>query len=64
MTDHRKNCPLMISGGNHHISGLCIESDCAWWLPFAGDCAIPVAAGILADSTICNNIFDGDKEKN
>ena len=51
MAEHGKYCPIMVAGANTHVS-LCIGKDCAWWLPYANDCALPVVAGILADSTI------------
>lgn len=47
-----KLCPMK------QLNGYCIGELCAWWLKFAKECAVPVAAGILADSTICRNIFD------
>ena len=40
----RKFCPMLKED--------CIEEQCAWWLDFAKGCALPVATGILADSTI------------
>lgn len=63
MIEHGKYCPIMVAGGNTQISGVCIGKDCAWWLPFADDCAIPVIAGIMADSTICQNVFELRKER-
>ena len=51
MDEHGKYCPIMVAGCNTHVSQ-CIGKDCAWWLPYANDCALPVVAGILADSTI------------
>lgn len=39
-----KFCPMLKES--------CIKEQCAWWLSFANDCALPVATGILADSTI------------
>lgn len=51
-----KVCPIFIAGSNNFV-GRCIGEDCGWWLTFAEDCAIPVIAGVLADSTICTNVF-------
>lgn len=48
-------CPLM--------KRECVGSLCAWWLSFAKSCAVTTIAGILADSTICNNVWPGG-EKN
>ena len=42
----------------------CIGKDCTWWLPYANDCALPVVAGILADSTICQNAFETEEPDN
>lgn len=53
MADEKKVCPLLIN----QPSALCIKEKCAWWLGFANDCAIPTAAGILADSTVCQNTW-------
>lgn len=39
-----KTCPIT---GN-----LCQGKSCAWWCRFAEDCAVPLIAGILADSEI------------
>lgn len=47
------NTGRMVAGGNQ-----CIGKDCAWWLPYANGCALPVVAEILADSTICQNVFE------
>ena len=44
MAEHGKYCPIMVAGGNTHVSQ-CIGKDCAWWLPYANDCALPVVAG-------------------
>lgn len=53
-----KLCPMK------RLNGYCIGERCAWWLEFAKECAVPVAAGILADSTICRNVFDeAEREK-
>ena len=51
--DEAKKCP---------ISGECRKKACMWWLDFADDCAIPTIAGILADSSICKNGFNGSEE--
>lgn len=57
MPEHGKYCPIMVAGCNTHVSQ-CIGKDCAWWIPYANDCALPVVAAILADSTICQNVFE------
>lgn len=57
MPEHGKYCPIMVAGANTHVSE-CIGKDCAWWIPYANDCALPVVAAILADSTICQNVFE------
>ena len=57
MPEHGKYCPIMVAGANTHVSE-CIGKDCAWWIPYANDCAMPVVAEILADSTICQNVFE------
>lgn len=56
-TTNLKPCPLMIAAPNIP-SAMCIGSDCAWWCGFANDCAIPLLAGMFADSEICRNIFE------
>ena len=61
MAEHGRYCPIMVAGGNRHLNGECIGKDCAWFLPFANDCAIPTIAGMFADSTICQNVFDSNE---
>lgn len=53
-----KICPLLLGRGYNHD---CKGGSCAWWCEFAKDCSIPVVAGILADSSICQNIFDAKR---
>ena len=51
----------MVAGANECVA-TCIRKDCAWWCDFADSCAIPLFAGMFADSDICRNIFDkGEK---
>lgn len=57
----RKACPLFISGSVPQAR--CIGTDCAFWCGFSEDCAITTIAGILADSTICRNIFEYHQEE-
>lgn len=57
MPEHGKYCPIMVAGANEYVSE-CTGKDCVWWLPYANDCAMPVVAEILADSTICQNVFE------
>lgn len=70
MDKHRKYCPILVAGGDRSLLGVCMGKNCTWFLPFADDCAFPVVAGILADSTICQNIFgqgtnnDNHKDEN
>ena len=63
MPEHGKYCPIMVAGANTLVSQ-CIGKDCAWWIPYANDCALPVVAGILADSTICQNVFETESDEN
>lgn len=60
MTEEPKVCPILLAGSNRFDSH-CIGKDCVWFLNFTNDCAVPVTAGILADSTICQNIFKVEK---
>lgn len=54
-------CPIMVAGANEYVSE-CIRKECAWWCDFADSCAIPLLAGMFADSDICRNIFEeGEK---
>lgn len=39
----------------------CTEAECAWWCGFAKDCAVPLLAGMFAESDACNTKFGGDK---
>ena len=49
-----KTCPIRVTNLPHsERSG----ESCAWWCEFAQECAVPLVAGVLADSTICQNIF-------
>lgn len=47
-----KVCPMLIG---KKANPLCIGEYCAWWCKFAEDCSVPLIAGILADSSICQN---------
>lgn len=44
-----KICPV-ISTDDYY---LCKGEKCAWWCSFANDCAVPLLAGMFADSDIC-----------
>lgn len=44
-----KICPL--------THALCKEAHCAWWCGFAQDCAVPLLAGMFADSDVCQTRF-------
>lgn len=37
--------------------------DCAWWCEFGRECAVPLLAGMFADSDICRNVFDWDGDE-
>ena len=60
-TRYGRYCPIIVAGGDMHLNGECIRKDCAWFLPFANDCAIHTIAGMFADSTICQNVFDSNE---
>lgn len=49
-------CPIMTGGGNQFVAS-CIKEDCAWWCDWGGSCAIPLLAGMFADSSVCNTLF-------
>ena len=54
-----KICPIFATGASNDISvGYCIRQDCAWWAEWDNDCSIPLIAGMFADSTICQNVFE------
>lgn len=59
-----KFCPLMVSGGNMHINRRCIGADCSWWCKWASDCSVPLLAGMFADSTVCQSIFENIEDSN
>lgn len=46
-----KLCPLL-------RNQKCMENSCAFWCEFAKDCSVPLLAGMFADSSVCNTIFD------
>lgn len=48
--EEKKTCPM--SGK------LCNTHFCAWWCDWAQDCAVPLLAGMFADSEICKNVFN------
>lgn len=41
-------------------SAKCTGTECAWWCGFAQDCAVPLLAGMFADSEICRTKFGGE----
>lgn len=53
---NEKVCPFIPAGGNLSV---CLEERCALFCHYSGECAIVTAADILADSTICQNVFPG-----
>ena len=48
-----KLCPM--------TGATCTETACAWWCSFAQDCAVPLIAGILADSDLCKTVWEAQK---
>lgn len=54
-TSKGKICPIL-SGPSTDWED-CRESKCAWWCGFAQDCAVPLLAGMFADSKSCNIEF-------
>lgn len=50
-TSKNKICPLLKDRD-------CIENSCAFWCDFAQDCSVPLLAGMFADSSVCNTVFD------
>lgn len=54
----KKLCPLIDNGRS-----FCRKSECEWYLPFCGECAVVAAACILADSSICQNSFVNTDEQ-
>lgn len=52
----KKVCPIRYSGQG--LGCMCLGEDCAWWQGFAKECAVSLMAGILADSTICRNVWE------
>nr|DAJ22342.1 MAG TPA: hypothetical protein [Myoviridae sp. ct6nn14] len=60
MSNQIKVCPMKFGGerqGVYAQDPCCNMEKCAWWCAFTKDCSIPVIAGILADSTICQNTW-------
>ena len=57
MSKEEKICPILKIGENRYVNN-CMKEQCEWWIPFAHQCAVTLVAGILADSTICQNVFD------
>lgn len=39
----------------------CKAEKCGWWCGWAKDCAVPLLAGMFADSEICRNVWEGQK---
>lgn len=56
----KKICPIRYAGQG--LGCGCLGEDCAWWQDFAKECAVSVMAGILADSTICQNVWEGEND--
>ena len=51
---NEKTCPIK--------NNACIKDKCMWWCNFANDCSIPLLAGMFADSSVCNNVFETIEE--
>lgn len=49
-----KICPL--------TRGKCTGDLCAWWCAFAKDCAVPLLACIMADSSVCQNVWEKEDQ--
>lgn len=54
-TGKEKFCPVISTDGYCKCRG----AECAWWCGFALDCAVPLLAGMFADSEICRTKFGG-----
>lgn len=39
----------------------CIEGKRGWWFGWDTDCAVPLLAGMFADSEICWNVWEEQK---
>lgn len=53
-----KLCPFKFNGKQGQEK--CQGEMCAFWCEFAHECAVPLLAGMFADSTICQNVFKGE----
>lgn len=57
MVNGNKMCPL--------TNMLCVNKRCMFWCDWGRDCAVPLLAGMFADSEICRNVFIyGDESYN
>ena len=56
-----KPCPILVVSSDIP-STLCMQQHCAWWCEYAECCSVPLIAGILADSTICQSVFRKEKD--
>lgn len=61
MNETKKLCPILHTAHNPMMN-FCIGKRCAWWCDFAKSCSIPLIAGMFADSSICNNVWEEDGE--
>ncbi|MBS6229400.1 MAG: hypothetical protein KH509_06500 [Clostridium sp.] len=55
MENKEKLCPFLFSSA---IGGCCIKDACSFWCDFADECTSPLLAGMFADSTIRQNVFE------
>lgn len=55
MENKEKLCPFLFPSGS---GGYCVKDACSFWCKFADECTIPLLAGMFADSTICQNVFE------
>lgn len=45
-----KLCPIRCT--------VCVQEKCGWWCGWAKDCAVPLLAGIMADSSVCQTKWE------
>lgn len=55
MENKEKLCPFTFS--NPYGNSECEGRRCEFWCEFANECAIPLLAGMFADSTVCQTMF-------
>ena len=50
-----KICPIFFANKTFPV---CRGDVCAWWSNYAKECSLPLIADILADSSICQNVWN------